>query len=157
VREAIASALEARGWIEGAVVLDMFAGTGALALEALSRGAVRAVCVDRDAKLVRAIVDAGRELGAEIEAVAIDLSRPGWIERLPGGRFSLVFFDPPYDQIALVPPLLSTLRDGDRLERGAAIVIEHGKKSAVDLPSGFREVASYRYGDTAVLLSMEQA
>ena len=51
VREAIASALDARGWIEGAVVLDLFAGTGALAFEALSRGADRAFLVERSRPL----------------------------------------------------------------------------------------------------------
>lgn len=133
-------------------MLDVFAGTGALALEALSRGAARAVCVDRDPALVRAIRDAARTLGAEVEVVGVDVTRPGWIERVPPGVFDLAFFDPPYDRIALVGELLTALREADRLAPGAAIVVEHARKSPPIVPSGFREVGSYRYGDTAVLL-----
>ncbi|HEY8431321.1 MAG TPA: 16S rRNA (guanine(966)-N(2))-methyltransferase RsmD [Sandaracinaceae bacterium] len=158
VREAIASALEARGWIEGAVVLDLFAGTGALGLEALSRGAARAVFVDRDPARARAIEKAARELGIgdDVRALALDLEKPprAWLGRLPGDEvFDLVFVDPPYAMIAAVTKVLAALAKSGKLRPGAAVVVEHARRHPPELPPGFAEIARYRYGDTAVLLS----
>ena len=158
VREGVASALEARGWIEGARVLDLFAGTGALSFEALSRGAAHAVMIDRDAALIRAIDKGARELGLEreVRALAFDLEREPrtFIARLPeDARFDLVFFDPPYARIAVVTPLLAALLESGKLTPGAAIVVEHARRAPPTLPDDFAPVATYRYGDTAVLLS----
>ena len=156
VREGIASALEARGRFEGAVVLDLFAGTGALGFEALSRGAARAVLVEKDAALARAIEKGARELGvgAEVSVLALDLERPPrtWMARLPDVRFDLVFLDPPYARIDVVTTLLAALSESGKLSPDAAIVVEHARRGPPTLPDAFSEIATYRYGDTAVLL-----
>lgn len=161
VREGIASALDARGLIEGAVVLDLFAGTGALGFEAISRGAARAVFVDRDRAVVGAIEKGARELGiAElVRALALDLEKPprSWIGRLPDERFDLVFLDPPYASIEVVTAVLAAAGESGKLQPGAAIVIEHARRRPPVLPPGFVEVASYRYGDTAVVLATAPA
>ncbi len=157
VREGIASALEARGMIEGAVVLDLFAGTGALGLEAISRGAEQAVFVDSDPQRVREITEAARTLGIpeRVRALALDLAKPPrqWLARLPEEVFDLVFLDPPYAQIALVTSVLAAARESGKLRSGGAIVVEHARRHPPELPPGFTEIASYRYGDTAVVLS----
>lgn len=157
MREGIASALDARGLIEGAAVLDLFAGTGALAFEALSRGASSAVMVEKDASLVRALAKSARELGvsAEAAALALDLERPPriWLPRLPDRRFDLVFLDPPYARMAVVGAVLAALAKSGKLSPDAAVVIEHARQQPPTLPDGFGEIATYRYGDTAVLLS----
>lgn len=156
VREGIASALEARGWIEGAVVLDLFAGTGALSFEALSRGAARSVMVEKDAALARTIEKGARELGVgdAVSVVALDLERAPrtWMARLPDAVFDLVFLDPPYARIAVVTTLLAALRESGKLSPSAAVVVEHARRAPPTLPDTFSEIATYRYGDTAVLL-----
>lgn len=161
VREGIASALDARGLIEGAVVLDLFAGTGALGFEAISRGAARAVFVDRDRAVVGAIEKGARELGVAelVRALALDLEKPprSWIGRLPDERFDLVFLDPPYASIEVVTAVLAAAGESGKLQPGAAIVIEHARRRPPVLPPGFVEVASYRYGDTAVVLATAPA
>jgi 16S rRNA (guanine966-N2)-methyltransferase len=157
VREGVASALEARGMIEGAVVLDLCAGTGALSFEALSRGAARAVLVEKDAAVARTIEKSARELGlaSEVRVLALDLERDvrAWMPRLPhDATFDLVFLDPPYARIAVVTTVLAGLRDCGKLSPGAAIVVEHARREPPTLPEGFASIASYRYGDTSVLL-----
>jgi 16S rRNA (guanine966-N2)-methyltransferase len=158
VREGIASALEARGWIEGARVLDLFAGTGALSFEALSRGASHAVMVDKDAPLTRTIEKGARELGVDrqVRVLAFDLEREprAFIARLPDDAlFDLVFLDPPYARVEVVTPLLAALSESGKLLPGAAIVVEHARRAPPTLPDGFSAIATYRYGDTAVILS----
>lgn len=156
MREAIASALDARGRIEGAVVLDLFAGTGAMAFEALSRGARAAVLVERARPVAKAIEKSARELGLaeRVRVVQADLERdPSAWRRALEEPASLVFLDPPYAQIALVAPLLEALAAADRLADDATVVIEHATKHPPTLPLGFEEISRYRYGDTSVLLA----
>lgn len=155
VREAIASALEARDVFEGAVVLDLFAGTGALAFEALSRGAARAVLVERDRRVAAAIARSAQELGlearAEVVVADLEAAPARWLSTR-AGRFDLVFCDPPYARTDRALEVLTALRDAGALADDATIVLEHGPRDAPVVPSGFEALRSYRYGDTAVLL-----
>jgi 16S rRNA (guanine966-N2)-methyltransferase len=163
VREAIASVIEARGGFEGCVVLDLFAGTGALAFEALSRGAKRAVLVDRDPHAVKEIAASAAALGlsAQVRTTAIDLSvtdrAASRIAQLGEGPFDRVFVDPPYDDVGAVPPLLASIGAAGLLAPSALLVLEHGAKTQVELGSPFEVVSRYRYGDTAVLLARWEA
>lgn len=154
-REGIASALEARGWIDGAVVLDLWAGTGALAFEALSRGASHATLVEGDGRVARAIDKSARELdlSERVEVIVADLERPPdrWIGKVREPA-DLVFCDPPYARVERVGVVLSALSEAGKLRPGAAVVVEHAKKAPPALPAGFGRIATYRYGDTAVLL-----
>jgi 16S rRNA (guanine966-N2)-methyltransferase len=167
VREAVASVLEARGAIDGAVVLDLYAGTGALAFEALSRGAARAVCVESDRRAAAAIARGAEELGlrARVTVVGVALGprlpRPA-LERLraalgPAGA-SLVFADPPYALVDHVPPLLAALSGASLVAPGAWVVLEHATRRPPGGPLAALSVeGAYRYGDTAVLLARASA
>lgn len=155
VREAVASALSARDAIEGARVLDLYAGTGALGFEMLSRGAERAVFVERDAKVAEHIRKAARELDVEGAAHVIrdDLAKPrahGAI--LAQGPYDLVLADPPYRDVARAIEALLLLCQGGLLAEGAVLLLEHAAKTPVSFPPEFVVLSSYRYGDTAVVL-----
>lgn len=156
VREALASAIESRGGFEGARVLDLFAGTGAMAFEALSRGASRAVLVERDAKVARAIGKSAGELGLAQRCVVItaDLRQRAAlarIERAAGGeRFERIFVDPPYAEIDQVPGLLAAL--GPLIAQDAILAVEHATRHAPPAIEGYDVLSHPRYGDTAVLL-----
>ena len=93
VRETLFNWLQGR--IEGARGLDLFAGSGALALEALSRGARSAVCVERNPQLCRDLVAAGERLGAQnLEVYCSDALQ--WLRKNSVGECDVVFLDPPY-------------------------------------------------------------
>jgi len=151
VREAVFSSLGAR--VLGARVLDLFAGSGALGLEALSRGAAEAVFVERS----RAVIDV---LARNIELVgAGDRSRIVRGEfatalatlASEGACFDLVFLDPPYDA-GLVTPALRGLWERRLLGPGARIVVEQRRKDAPELTGNLRICASKSYGDTAITM-----
>ena len=130
---------------------------GALAFEALSRGAARAFLVEKSRVVARAIEKSARELGLSDRATVIQADllagrgQSRWLASIEPA--SLVFFDPPYAEIAAVEALLSTLAAEDKLRPGAAVVIEHARRAPPTLPPSFGEVRSYRYGDTAVLVA----
>lgn len=157
VREAIASAVESRGGFEGRRVLDLFAGTGAMAIEALSRGAARAVLVERDKQALRAIEESLRALALDDRAslLALDLSgAPALVASkiaAAGGPFERVLIDPPYAEVALVPPLLDALAAS--LAPDALVVLEHPAKVAPELGAHFETLTKKRYGDSAVLFA----
>jgi 16S rRNA (guanine966-N2)-methyltransferase len=134
----------------GARVLDLFAGTGALGLEALSRGAAFALFVDDGAEaraLIRANVEA-LGLGGVTRIFRRDATRLGPAH--PREPFGLVFLDPPYRQ-GLAEPALASARAGGWLDPDALIVVEEAAEAAFTAPAGFREVERRRYDDTELV------
>jgi len=160
VREALASALQSRGAFEGSSVLDLFAGTGALSFEALSRGAASAIVVDRDPRVIRALEQSATSLGIgeQTQATKLDLLKdPATVVRkLPevDGGFDLVFADAPYADVAAVPGLLQALISQGRLASNAWVVVERPATCEWAWPNGLAPDADYRYGQTGISLGV---
>jgi 16S rRNA (guanine966-N2)-methyltransferase len=136
--------------VQGAWVLDLFAGTGAMGLEALSRGAAFALFVDKGAE-ARSIIRENVEalgVGGSTRLFRRDATRMGAAS--PNQPFSVVFCDPPYGQ-DLAPKALRSCADGGWLVEGALVVVEEAQGVAVDLPAGFSELERRDYGETKVL------
>src|ERR671937_2508988 len=130
--------------IEGARVLDLFAGTGALGIEAISRGAKFALFVDNGTE-ARALLRNNVEslgLGGVTKVYRRDATDPGPAH--PVEPFSLVFLDPPYGK-SLAEKALASLRDGGWLTPGALLVVEEAKAAQFVTPEGFEELE--RRGD----------
>ncbi|MCC2032396.1 16S rRNA (guanine(966)-N(2))-methyltransferase RsmD [Microbacterium allomyrinae] len=153
VRESLFGALESSDLLRGAAVLDLYAGSGALAFEAVSRGAASADLVEKNP---RAAAVAQRNAGRVAKAVgpdaALRVHRSGadGFLRTARGPFDVVFLDPPYDvgeselssTLALLVPLLA---------EGAVVVIERGSRSPEPaLPARLTATRSKRYGDTTL-------
>jgi 16S rRNA (guanine966-N2)-methyltransferase len=136
--------------VEGARVLDLFAGTGAMGLEALSRGAAFALFVD-DGAQARGIIRENVEalgLGGATRLFRRDATRMG--AAAPNAPFSLVFCDPPYGK-DLAPRALRSCAEGGWLVPGALVVVEEAQGVEVALPEGFAEVERRDYGETKVV------
>lgn len=162
VREALASALDARGAFEGARVLDLFAGTGALSFEALSRGAAEALLVDSGPGALRQIEKSARELGLEgvVQTARVDLlGEPASVARKlapSAAERDLVFVDAPYATIDRVPALLLAIAESGALAPGAWIVVERPASFEWTWPNGLAPEAEYRYGQTGVSLGVRE-
>ncbi|MEG3616735.1 MULTISPECIES: 16S rRNA (guanine(966)-N(2))-methyltransferase RsmD [Isoptericola] len=157
VREAMFSRLEHLGVVDGARVLDLFAGSGALGLEAASRGAAEVVLVDaaRQAADVarRNAADLGlgrrvRVLAEPAERAAARLAADG----APSGGFDLVLIDPPYDlDPAVLNRVLADLAAPGVLAPDAVVVLEQARRGApFTWPDALTELSAKRYGDTVV-------
>jgi 16S rRNA (guanine966-N2)-methyltransferase len=135
--------------LEGARVADLFAGTGALGIEAISQGAAFCLFVDDSADsraLIRQNVEAFGLTGVT-KIWRRDATRLGPMAAGSGGPFDLVFLDPPYRK-GLLAPALAALREG-WLARNALIVAECGEDEPIDAPD-FRIADERVYGDTRV-------
>jgi 16S rRNA (guanine966-N2)-methyltransferase len=133
--------------VTGARVLDLYAGTGALGIEALSRGAAFALFVDEGAE-ARALLReniATLGLGGTSRVFRRDATKLGLAHPLE--PFALAFLDPPYGQ-KLAEKALTSARTGGWLSPGALIVVEEAVKSAFAPPQGFTELDRRRYDDT---------
>jgi 16S rRNA (guanine966-N2)-methyltransferase len=145
VREALFSVLGAR--VEGARVLDLFAGSGALGIEALSRGAAEATFVDSAPTAIRAVRANLEALGAEAQVRRADARRFLGSASAAARQYDLVFLDPPYrlagrlggELTAALPAVLAP---------GAAVVSESDRRAPLEL--GLPILDERRYGDTLI-------
>lgn len=146
VREALFSSLESEfGSFDGLAVLDLYAGSGAIGLEALSRGAARVVLVESDRKAAEVIT-------ANLEVVGLPgatvLPRP--VEKLTAGSapFDLVYADPPYklETVELQEVLMGLAKNG-WLADDALVVVERGKREPWEWPEGFAALRDRKYGE----------
>jgi 16S rRNA (guanine966-N2)-methyltransferase len=136
--------------VSGARVLDLFAGTGALGLEAISRGAAFALFVDNGAEaraLLRENV-ASLGLGGVTRIFRRDATMLG--DAHPVEPFTLVFLDPPYGQ-GLAEKALASARAGGWLAKDALCVVEEAANSGFTAPEGFEEIERRSYDDTEVI------
>jgi 16S rRNA (guanine966-N2)-methyltransferase len=139
--------------LEGARVADLFAGTGALGIEALSHGAAFCLFVDDSAEsraLIRTNVEA-LSLTGVTKIWRRDATELGPMAAGAGGPFNLVFLDPPYRK-DLVPRALAALRDGGWLAPRALVVAETATDEDVPETASFDLVDQREYGDTRVTL-----
>lgn len=153
VRESLFGALESADLLRGAAVLDLYAGSGALALEAVSRGAARADLVEK-APRAAAVVERNaarvtKAVGRDA-AIAVHRTSVAAYLHIARGPFDVVFIDPPYDlaeddltaALALLVPSLGP---------GATVIVERGRRSPEPtLPPGLVADRSKRYGDTTL-------
>lgn len=137
--------------LTGAHVLDLFAGSGSLGIEALSRGAARAVFVEKDRACVLVIRHNLSELGYESLSqvrqgdVVAEVKRLG----IEGACFDIIFLDPPYAAEALTVALLAVSEAGV-MSQGCVVVAEHSSRSEPPLIPGLSLTDRRIYGDTAL-------
>ena len=168
VREALFSAIVSRVDLEGAAVLDLFAGSGALGLEAVSRGADTAWFVEENARAVACLkkntaglaslslssLSSSLSSSTTVTATIRRASLPGAVGGqcpVPGG-FDLILADPPYEKSPVLDePILEALRDGGWLAPDALVVWERSKRDpAVRWPAGYEIEFERTYGETTV-------
>lgn len=140
-------------FFEGGEVLDLYAGTGALALEALSRGCARAVCVEASPAAAE-VIRRNAEVCGFAERVEVRRGRvEAVVPRLPRARFALAFIDPPYRE---GPVAALALVEGS-LASGARVVAEHDVRHAPPDRVGGLALADRRaYGDTAISIYVRE-
>ena len=146
VKEALFSILARE--IPGARVLDMYAGSGALGFEALSRGAEHVTFIEADAATARMLRESAARLGAAGRCKLLVGPAERALARL-GGRYDIVFADPPYAS-GVAPAILAGLRERGLIDTDSVFVYEHGARAPLAVPAGYDLVRSAVYGSVAL-------
>jgi 16S rRNA (guanine966-N2)-methyltransferase len=152
VREALFSSLESEfGSLDGLAVLDLYAGSGAIGLEALSRGAATVVLVESDRRAAEVIaanlkvvdLPGAKLLTRPVEKVTASDAPPEFVM-----AFDLVFADPPYKlETAELQDVLTDLAARGWLADDAVVVVERGKREPWEWPEGFAALRDRKYGE----------
>lgn len=156
VREAIFNTLNGLVELPGAAVLDLFAGSGGLGIEALSRGAAHVTFVESHARTAAGVRENLRQLGVAEERWQVAASRvEGWLHSadLPGAPL-VILADPPY-ATRDAGQLLAALATSSSLADKSTIALETASRLPLDVPSGLELLRVKRYGDTQILYLMK--
>lgn len=153
VREALFSILTSKfGDLKGIQVLDICAGTGALGLEALSRGARRSVFIDSSRQSTELIAHNARACNVEEQAEIIKGGFSSALPSLYGSIFELIFIDPPYNK-KMLPEIITRISTLNLLSSDGIICAEESKKAHIDSDSGpYPCINTRTYGDTCIYL-----
>jgi 16S rRNA (guanine966-N2)-methyltransferase len=152
VRESVFNILRER--IEDSVFVDLYAGTGAVGMEAMSKGAKTVFFVEADRKRAGRIEEMIEGCGCRAKAVIVKKKAADFVRRASqeGRAFNIVFLDPPYysSEMEVVLPLLA---EGPVLKEGALVIAEHLTKNPLPDEVGvLRKKKTYKYGDTTLTL-----
>ena len=158
VKQALFNSLGER--VIGARVLELFAGTGALSLDCLSRGAAHAVCVEkspRHAQVIRQNLDISGLAADSLEVRVQDVSAALGQLSAAGGRFEIVVADPPYGvknsgqrSTSFAQQLLDDARLPQVIASDGLLVLGHARRDTLDIPARWRECKLLRHGDSVV-------
>lgn len=146
VKEAVFNILGEK--VSKSIVLDLFAGTGSLSLEALSRGAALAVLVDKSHSAIKTIEENLSTLQAVEQTRILKMDALAFLKQGPKESYDLIFLDPPYDK-GYISKVMSYLNNDKWLNRNGVIVAETGVDEEFDMEASCFEIRIAReYGDT---------
>jgi 16S rRNA (guanine966-N2)-methyltransferase len=142
--------------VQDARVLDLFAGTGAMGIEALSRGAREAVFVESSRDACGIILSNLEATGTRDHAVIRRADAARFVARKAGDAFDLALIDPPYERgLGFVARILAKLAAGGWIVPGGTVVVE-AATGPVDWPDGFRETTTRAFGRTCVSIAVKE-
>lgn len=152
LRESAFGILEHRGAIDGARVLDLFAGTGALGIEALSRGAASLVAVEQDRAVAKLLQSNVEHAGFADRARVVVQPAERALAQLPAGEtFDLVLIDPPY-RAGLAQPVLERLAERALVTPHGLVLVEHARVESLAWPETWELELDRRFGDSTITL-----
>lgn len=161
VKESLFMKLENRYNFDGAICLDLFAGSGALGIESISRGAMRCYLIDNNDEVSNVLKANTRSLNLESCAIIRKLDYMRFL-KTTAEKFDFIFIDPPYLMEDMkVFGILSIIEERSLLNEGGVIIVERSKDSQIDImANNLREYATFqkqRYGDTVLVFIEERA
>ena len=138
-----------QGRIVGSAFLDLFGGSGAMSVEALSRGAARTVTVDASRDSIDLIKRNFQKMGVGREGAILELTYDVALKRLVGERFDLIYLDPPF-RAPYIADIFERIAEANLLQDGGVVVYEHATEIAFSPASGWRVIDTRKYGSVTI-------
>lgn len=147
VRESVFNMLQ--NDIQGALMLDMFAGSGIMGLEALSRGAKKVYFMEKDPKTAKILSENLKKFDSESEVIYGDSLKS--LNKLENIQFDIIFMDPPYATDLVIEGLKAIIK-AKKLKDTGIIVVEHPSNKKIDIPEDFKIIKQKKYGTSRIRL-----
>ena len=138
-----------QGRIVGSAFLDLFGGSGAMSVEALSRGAARTVTVDASRDSIDLIKRNFQKMGVGREGAILELTYDVALKRLVGERFDLIYLDPPF-RAPYIADIFERIAEANLLQDGGVVVYEHATEIAFSPASEWRVIDTRKYGSVTI-------
>lgn len=139
-KEALFNILENRGLVSDLNILDIFAGTGSIAYEFISRGATRVTCVDKQMSCIKFIINTAKKLDMNIKTFRTNAFK--YIEKSEKNNFDIVFADPPYD-LSNIEDLPELIFKSKILKKNGLLIVEHSRNTNFQETTNFTEQRTY--------------
>ncbi|MCR8612994.1 MAG: 16S rRNA (guanine(966)-N(2))-methyltransferase RsmD [Mycoplasma sp.] len=149
IRESIFSILHNK--VEGALVVDLFSGSGSMGIEAISRGATKGYFIDINPKSIKIINENVSELGIT-NCEIFRGSYETFLRTKRGSKFDLFFLDPPFDESELYFDALKKIEENDLLKQNGLIIIEKSVNTSISIPKSFTIQREKTYGTIHILI-----
>lgn len=159
VRESIFNKLTNTIDINGIKCMDIFAGTGAMGFEALSRGAAHCTLIEKNRKTSKYLLSSAEIFNIpdkDYSLIQMDALRALDLEDIKKSKFELVFIDPPYNKNQLINPILEKMQHHSILSEDAIITVEHSYMQGFILPEGYRIRDEKIFGETKVVFLLNE-
>lgn len=149
VKESIFNVIQFK--IEGSLVLDLFAGSGSLSIESVSRGAMKAIAVDKSNEAIAMINKNLDSIGIKnVAVVKADVLK--YVESMRGTKFDFIFMDPPFADFDIYFATLEKIKESDILKETGLIILETKDPSKIQIPDGFVIQRQKKYGISTVIM-----
>lgn len=137
--------------IEKTIFLDLFSGSGSIAIEAVSRGAMKAIAVDTNQRAVNVIKDNLETLKINnIDAVRSEAVE--YVKRAKGMKFDFIYMDPPFKETQLFNDTIAEIQKSNLLKDTGLLVVETSEPRALEIPEGFVIQRTKKYGKSSIVL-----
>ncbi|TCG10500.1 16S rRNA (guanine(966)-N(2))-methyltransferase RsmD [Mycoplasma todarodis] len=148
IREAIFSSIQFD--IEGAIVLDLFSGSGAFSFESVSRGAMKSIAIEKDRKAA-SVIEHNKQTLKITNVDIFKMDALSYIKSKAGAKFNFIFVDPPYEDTELYNETLSAIKSSDLLGQNGYIILETDDPKKIVIPEGYMVQRTKKYGKISVL------
>ncbi|MCK5945903.1 MAG: 16S rRNA (guanine(966)-N(2))-methyltransferase RsmD [Mycoplasmataceae bacterium] len=148
IKEAIFSSIHFD--VEGSIIIDLFSGSGSMAIEAVSRGAMKAFAIDNNREAIKTIHNNVERLQIENMKI-IKTEAISFLKSMKGTKFDFVFMDPPYENIELYDSSLALIKSENILNEFGLIIVETDNPRKIKIPEGFVIQKEKKYANTTIL------
>ncbi|MCP4336763.1 MAG: 16S rRNA (guanine(966)-N(2))-methyltransferase RsmD [Mycoplasma sp.] len=149
VREAIFSSIQFK--LKNSIILDLFAGSAAFSIEAISRGAMKSIAVENNRQALKVIENNKKKLGIS-NLIIINRDAVQYTKYTSGVKFDFIFMDPPFKEYDLYNKTLQNIFQNNLLNNNGYIIIETNNKDKIEIPKGYMIQKNKKYGKKDVLL-----